>query len=59
MMDKQFKDLEVGEKFIYNDVTFIRVLDERISCCKVLNSENIDTKEKTMILPLENVKVIS
>jgi hypothetical protein len=58
-MDKQFKDLEVGEKFIYNDVTFIRVLDERISCCKVLNSENIDTKEKTMILPLENVKVIS
>lgn len=55
-MQKQFKDLELNETFTYNGVSFVRIADERISCCKVLNSQNTETKEKVMILPLENIE---
>jgi hypothetical protein len=56
MMQKQFKDLEINEQFNHNGVAFVRVPDEKISCCKTLNAENISTKEKIMILPLEEVE---
>jgi len=56
-MLKQFKDLELNEQFVHNGVSFIRIPDQRISCCKVLNAENTSTKEKIMILPLEEVEV--
>lgn len=55
-MQKQFKDLELNEQFNHNGIAFVRVPDERISCCKVLNAENTSTKEKIMILPLEEVE---
>lgn len=56
-MDKQFKDLAVGEKFIHNSISYTRIEDDRVSCCHVKNAINNDTQEKVMILPLENVTV--
>jgi hypothetical protein len=58
-MEQQFKDVTVGQFFILNDIRYQKIQDERVSCCKVLNAENSATKEKLMILPLENVNVES
>ena len=54
-MEQQFKDVTNGSIFTFQDVKYLKIPDERISCCKVLNAENVETKEKVMILPLENV----
>jgi len=56
-MDKQFKDLSVGEQFVHNAVSYTRITDERVSCCHVKNAINNQTQEKVMITPLEMVTV--
>jgi hypothetical protein len=56
-MKKQFKDLQVGNKFTKDSIEFVRIDDERVSCCKVFNSRNTSTNEKVMILPLDEVEV--
>lgn len=56
-MKKQFKDLQVGDKFIKDSVEFLRIEDERVSCCKVFNCQNTSTHEKAMTLPLDEVEV--
>ncbi len=54
---QQFKDLVVGAKFTYNNETYIRIEDDRQSCCLVFNAQKENTNERVMILPLENVEV--
>lgn len=58
MITKQFKDLQIGEKFVYNNTEYTRIADERISCCRSNNA--VDTTEaqtKTFIQPLSEVQV--
>lgn len=54
-MNKQFKDLLVGEKFIYNDEIYTKTEPESISCCKTLNAIKDSNNEKVMITPLQEV----
>lgn len=56
-MNKLFKDLTVGEKFLYVNETYTKVEDDRVSCCKVLNALKETTNEKVMITPLQEVQV--
>lgn len=56
-MNKLFKDLAVGEKFILNNENYTKVEDERISCCKVLNAVKENDNQKIMITPLTEVVV--
>jgi hypothetical protein len=56
-MNKLFKDLNIGEKFVYNNETYIKTEDERVSCCKVLNALKESNNEKIMITPLQEVQV--
>lgn len=56
-MNKVFKDLNVGEKFSYNNEIYTKVEDERVSCCKVLNAVKETNNEKVMITPLQEVQV--
>lgn len=56
-MNKLFKDLNIGEKFSYNNEIYTKVEDERISCCKVLNALKEINNEKVMITPLQEVQV--
>ena len=37
-MQKQFKDLAVGEKFVVNGVEYIKTQTVKVSCCKSINS---------------------
>jgi hypothetical protein len=54
-MIKQFKDVSVGTSFTKGGVIYTKIEDERISCCQVWNSQNVETKEKSMTLPLDEV----
>lgn len=57
-MQKQFKDLENGTKFVYNGETYTRIEDDRQSCCLVYNAQKDADGQKVMVLPLENVEVM-
>jgi hypothetical protein len=58
MITKQFKDLGVGDTFIFNNVEYVRIADEKISCCRSNNAALTDeTKTKTFIQPLSEVQV--
>jgi len=58
MSTKQFKDLQIGETFTYNNVEYTRIKDEKISCCRSNNAvDNTEAKAKTFIQPLSEVQV--
>lgn len=58
MSTKQFKDLQIGEKFTYNNVEYVRIADEKISCCRSNNAvDTTEAKAKTFIQPLSEVQV--
>jgi hypothetical protein len=52
-------DLKVGDKFILNEQEHLRIADERISCCKVLNAQNTATGEKVQVVPITEVQLVS
>lgn len=57
-MKKQFKDLAVGEAFTFNNVSYIRIADEKVSCCRTNNAAKADNpQEKTQITPITEVEV--
>lgn len=57
-MKKQFKDLAVEEKFIHNDIEYIKINPIRVSCCKSLNAQQVaDVNNKIFIQPLIEVNV--
>jgi hypothetical protein len=41
-MAKEFKDVAVGEVFVLDGITYTKVPDERISCCKSINCVAVD-----------------
>jgi hypothetical protein len=51
----KFHELQVNDKFTYDNVEYIRIPDERISCCKVLNAKVVATNEKAFIVPANDV----
>lgn len=58
MISKQFKDLSVGDRFIYNGIEYERIADMRISCCKTLNAVcTSDPNNKIQVQPLKEVQV--
>ncbi len=57
MANKKFMDLSVGEKFTLNGLEYEKIPDERISCCRVNNAQQINSGEKIQIIPIEEVSV--
>lgn len=51
-------DLKNGDKFLYNQQEYVRIPDERVSCCKVFNAQCVATGEKIQIVPITEVEVI-
>lgn len=48
MKDVQFKDLNVGDKFILNGTEYIRIPDKKVSCCKIFNATNAANPQETI-----------
>lgn len=56
-MNKKFHELKVGDKFTLNNISYIRIADERISCCKVFNAQKVENNEKVQIVPITEVNI--
>jgi hypothetical protein len=53
----KFNELAVNDKFKFNNVVYIKIPEEKANCCKVrANCQNVYTKEKTKLNPLDEVE---
>jgi hypothetical protein len=41
-MNKEFKDISIGEEFFWNNTKYQKIKEERISCCKSINAVATD-----------------
>ena len=58
MSIKKFFDIPVGTTFTLNNVEYVKVTEDRISCCKVLNAETVtEPKTKIQVIPITEVEV--
>lgn len=58
MSIKKFFDIPVGTAFTLNNVEYIKITEERISCCKALNAETVtEPKSKIQVIPITEVEV--
>jgi hypothetical protein len=58
MTTKQFKELKVGDTFTFNNIEYVRIADEKISCCRSNNAALVsEAKTKSFVPPLSEVQV--
>lgn len=52
----KFHELSVNEKFLVNGKEFIKVPEEKISCCKIgCNAHEVSNGQKVVFKPLDEV----
>lgn len=50
-------DLQVGDSFKHEGIVYKKIPDERISCCRVNNAQQInDPNTKVQIVPIAEVE---
>ena len=58
MIDKQFSQLAVGERFVLNGIEYIKTQEVRISCCRSINCQSVmDANHKNFVAPNTTVSV--
>ena len=56
-MIKRFVDIQVGDSFKHEGIVYKKIPDERISCCRVNNAQQInDPATKVQIVPIAEVE---
>lgn len=57
-MMKPFKDLSVNTVFTYNSLSYVKITETKISCCKSINASLVsDPKTRIQVLPITEVEV--
>ena len=53
-----FHDVAVGSEFSMNGKKYVRIPDERINCCTVMNAAESDNRAtKIQVVPITQVEV--
>jgi len=53
-----FHEVAVGSEFVLNGKKYVRIPDERISCCQVMNAAEADNRAvKIQVVPVTQVEV--
>lgn len=56
----KFHELSIGERFTFNNKTYIKLREERANCCKVrANCQNVKTQEKEVVDPMSEVEKLN
>lgn len=51
-MEKQFSEVNVGDTFVVNGLTYTKTTEVRITCCKSVNAQLVaDANNKTFFQP--------
>lgn len=57
-MQKEFKDLTVGQQFSYNNKTYVKVNAVKVSCCRSINCHVVgNPKDRVFLQPAQKVEV--
>lgn len=55
---KKFIDVQIGQKFTLNGIEYVKIPDERVSCCHVNNASQVnDTNTKIQVIPITEVEI--
>lgn len=54
-MNKQFGELSVGDKFVLNNVEFVKTPDVRVSCCKTVNCQSVSNSSERIFVSVETI----
>ena len=55
-----FHELKVGDKFISNNVEFIKVKEQKISCCKIkCNAKKTEDQTDAIFKPKDTVEKVA
>lgn len=54
----KFSDVAVGQKFKISDIVCAKIEPQKVSCCKTLNAMRLDTNEKIMVKPIDEVELV-
>lgn len=55
----KFHEIAVGEKFIYNNETYLKIPEIRKSCCKIQqNAQKVSDNTVAVIKPLDEVEKV-
>ena len=53
-----FHEIAVGTEFVLNGKKYVRIADERISCCQVMNAAEADNRSvKIQVVPITQVEI--
>ena len=53
-----FHEVAVGNEFVLNGKKYVRIPDERINCCTVMNAAELDNRSvKIQVVPVTQVEV--
>lgn len=55
MAQKRFSQLKIGDKFIYQGKTYIRIKDIRVSCCVIKYNAKTEDGSTNIKVPLHVV----
>lgn len=57
-MQKEFQALAVGDNFLYNGKTYVKINTIKVSCCKSVNCHDVNNqKDRTFLQPTTKVEV--
>lgn len=58
MKEVAFSEIKEGETFTYGSEQWVRIKDERVSCCRILNAAKVENPAvKTQIGPAVQVQI--
>lgn len=55
----KFHQLAVGQKFKFNNVVYTKIEPQKVSCCKTLSALNMETNQKVMVKPNDEVEIVT
>lgn len=58
-MDKPFSVLKSGEKFLLNNIKYSKIDLVKISCCKSVNCQQVDSNNRIFVQPNTIVKKVN
>jgi len=54
-MNKQFGELAVGDKFIFNGIEYVKTPDVKVSCCRTVNCQSVSNPDQRTFVSVETV----
>jgi len=58
MATKQFKDLNIDDEFVLNGLSYKKIEEKRVSCCRSINACAVgNPDQKIQVKPLDEVSV--